>query len=303
VTVTTRTTEPSELAPYLEIVRRYPPLSRDEEHDLAMRARAGDPTARERLIRHNLRLVITVSRLQRRGTVRLDDVVQEGNLGLLRAVEKFDPHAGTRFSTYAVWWIRAYVGKYLKQARSNVRPKSGTVALHDVSLDARVHGDGDVSHLDRLETEGPGPEDTYAQGEGDHRTREALSRVRKRVGNVGWDIVHARLAHDDPATLEEIGRRWGLSRERVRQIEVETKNVLRRHLGPPGATADPLQQPRRGHRPPRRRTAAQAMRRRRAKATASRRESRRSRRACTPPRAPRAPRSSRADGASASAQR
>src|SRR5512140_3942309 len=84
-----------ELAPYLKAVRDYPPLSRDLEHALAVSARQGEVTAKQKLVRHNLAFVVAIARKQRRGTVRLDDLIQEGNVGLMRAVEKFDPHAGT----------------------------------------------------------------------------------------------------------------------------------------------------------------------------------------------------------------
>ena len=148
-----------ELAPYLKAVRDFPPLSREEEHTAALRARRGEVSAKQKLVRHNLAFVVAVARKQRRGTVRLDDLIQEGNVGLMRAVEKFDPGAGTRFSTYAVWWIRAYVGKYLKEARSTVRPQSGTVAQPDMSLDSAVDEDGETTHLERIEDGAPGPED------------------------------------------------------------------------------------------------------------------------------------------------
>jgi RNA polymerase primary sigma factor len=219
-----------ELAPYLKAVRDYPPLTREEEHALAIKARKGDVTARQKLVRHNLAFVVAISRKQRRGTVRLDDLIQEGNVGLMRAVEKFDPHAGTRFSTYAVWWIRAYVGKYLKEARSTVRPQSGTVAQPDFSLDSYIDEDGDVSHLERIEDDGPGPEDKFLSSEGDTEVRDALGKVRKRIGELGWDIIHNRLQQDNPKTLEEIGKRWGVSRERVRQVELKTKQFLHRYL-------------------------------------------------------------------------
>lgn len=219
-----------ELAPYLKAVREYPPLTRDEEHSWAVRARKGDVRAKQELVRHNLAFVVAIARKQRRGTVRLDDLIQEGNVGLMRAVEKFDPHAGTRFSTYAVWWIRAYIGKYLKEARSTVRPQSGTVAQPDLSLDSYIDEDGDVSHLERIEDDSPGPEDTYLASEGDIEVRDALGKVRKRIGELGWDIIHNRLQQDTPKTLEEIGKRWGVSRERVRQVELKTKQFLHRYL-------------------------------------------------------------------------
>jgi RNA polymerase primary sigma factor len=205
-------------------------LTREEEHDVAIRARRGDVAARQKLVRHNLALVVSVVMHQRRGSVLLDDLVQEGNLGLLRAAEKFDPHAGTRFSTYAAWWIRAYVGKYLKEARSTVRPRSGTVAQPDLSLDAPVSDEGDVTFVERVEDEGPGPEDACVASDADRGVRDSLAKVRRRVGELGWDIIHSRLGREAPDTLEQIGRRWGVSRERVRQVEVSTRQFLARHL-------------------------------------------------------------------------
>jgi RNA polymerase primary sigma factor len=221
-----------ELAKYFRTVRQYPPLTREVEHELALKVRNGSLQAKQTLVRHNLAFVISIARKQRRGTIRLDDLIQEGNVGLMKAVEKFDPDAGTRFSTYAVWWIRAYIGKYLKEARSSVKPQSGTVAAADFSLDGAVDEDGDLTHLERLEDDEPGPEDNFLQAEGKQEVREALAKVRKRIGELGWDILHNRLEQDSPKTLEEIGKRWGVSRERVRQVELKTKQFLHRYLEP-----------------------------------------------------------------------
>ncbi len=222
--------EMDDLSPYLQAMRHHPPLDRETEHAVALRAKKGDVAARQKLARHNLALVVAIARRQRRGSVRLDDLIQEGNVGLMKAVEKFDPHAGTRFSTYAVWWIRAYVGKYLKEARSSVRPTSGTVAQADLSLDTAVDEEGESTHLERIEDDGPGPEERFLSAEDDRGVREALTRARKRIGELGWDIVHSRLQRDDPTTLEEIGKRWGVSRERVRQVELRAKHFLHRVL-------------------------------------------------------------------------
>ncbi len=220
-----------ELAPYLGAIHRYPVLTRDEERALAMRVRRGDLAAKQKMVRHNLALVVAIARKHRRGGVRLEDLVQEGNLGLIRAVEKFDPRVGTRFATYATWWIRAFVGRYLKQTSSSVRPKFGTVAGPDLSLDAPVGDEeGSASRLEQVEDERPDPEETFLASREDLHVRKSLSRIRKRVGPLGWDIIHSRLAQDPPETLEQIGRRWGLSRERVRQVELETKQLLERHL-------------------------------------------------------------------------
>lgn len=212
--------------------RRLAPLSREEERALAFRARRGNRAARDELVRRNLPLVVSFARTQSRGALPLEELVQEGNLGLLRAVEKYDPDAGTRFSTYALWWIRAYVWRYLKMARSTVRPRSGTVALADLSLDAPIGEDADGTYLERIKDDGPSPDASYADAEKDARVRGALQKVRRRVGDLGWDIIHSRLQRDPPETLEQIGRRWGVSRERVRQVELELKRFLRGYLKP-----------------------------------------------------------------------
>src|SRR5512133_3763735 len=156
---------------YLQAVRDFPPLARQEEHTLAILARKGDVSAKQKLVRHHLAFVVAIVCRQRRGTVRLEDLIQEGNVGLMRAVEKFDPGAGTRFSTYAVWWIRACVGKYLKEARSSVRPRSGTVAQPDVSLDSAAD-ERDVGRLESIEDGSPGAEDSYLSMEADREVRD-----------------------------------------------------------------------------------------------------------------------------------
>ncbi len=234
-----------DLASYLTPLRAFPPLGREEEHAIAVRAVGGDIAAKQKLTHHNLRLVVAVARKQARGAVRLEDIIQEGNIGLLRAVEKFDPHAGTRFSTYAMWWIRAFIGRYLRQTRSNVRPKSGTVARDDLSLNAPIRDGEDVWHLDLLKDDGPDPRACSEASQRDRQVRNALEKVRKRVGPVGWDIIQMRLQRDSPATLREIGDRWTISRERVRQVEVVTKRFLRTYLGDLKLTehADVVQDP------------------------------------------------------------
>ncbi|HSM92603.1 MAG TPA: sigma-70 family RNA polymerase sigma factor [Anaeromyxobacteraceae bacterium] len=219
-----------ELSRYLAAVGRFPRLSREEEHGLAVRARAGDAVARQRILRHNLGLVVAVVRRYALGAVRIDDVIQEGNLGLLEAVDRFDPDAGTRFATYAIWWVRAYVGKCVAEARSIVRPRGGTAAQADVSLDASINGEDDTTFVERVEDERPGPEAALMSAEAGRALRGTLERYRPRIGELGWDIVHNRIQRDDPHSLETVGARWGLSRERVRQVELRTKALLARCL-------------------------------------------------------------------------
>ncbi len=221
------------ISKYLDGLKGYPPLSREEEHELAVRVRSGDRKARELLIRHNLPFVVSVSRKYLGRGARMDDLVQEGNFGLLKAVEHFDPDKGTRFSTYAIWWIRAYIQKYLKDSRSSVRggESEGRAFQRDLSLDATIDDDGEVSHLELLESDLPGPEQLAAGRERDDDVNEALGRLRKRLGDLGWDIIHERLKQESPMTLEELGKRFGVSRERVRQVELRTRDFLARALG------------------------------------------------------------------------
>jgi RNA polymerase primary sigma factor len=136
-----------------------------------------------------------------------------------------------RFATYAVWWIRAYITRYLKDNRSQVRGgESERGSMVDFSLDASIDEDGETTFLDRLEDGGPSPQQVFLGREQDAEVQEALAKVRKRIGDLGWDILTERLTQDKPLTLEELGQRWGVSRERVRQVELKTKNFLERYL-------------------------------------------------------------------------
>jgi RNA polymerase primary sigma factor len=230
------------LARYARSARGYPPLSREQEHAVALSARQGNLAAEQKLVRHNLSLVMLVAGRQRRGTLSLDDLIQEGNLGLLRAAAKFDPHAGTRFSTYAVWWIRAFVGRYLRGARSTVRPRSGTVAQADVSLDVMA-GDEDSIRLDLLTDEADGAEARFLAAERNRAVRRSLPGLRPQVGELGWSILQDRLLHDSPKSISELGLSQGVSRQHVRKVEARTKRYLRQALaqvGPAGDDIGPL---------------------------------------------------------------
>jgi len=224
--------------PYVKIARRHPPLSREREYELSNRSRAGDKGARRLLINHNVAFVLSLCRRYQGKGCRMDDLVQEGMIGLLKAVEHFDPAKGNRFSTYASWWIRAYVGKYLRDMRATVKPQIAPpgeerrALPRDFSLDAPIGDEEDTTWLDRLENEDPLQDDQFQREERAAEVREALRRVKKRIGGLGWDIVRQRLEADTPRTLEDIGKDWGLSRERVRQVEKTTKAFLERYLDP-----------------------------------------------------------------------
>ena len=201
-------------------------LTREDEHDLALRVRSGDASARQELALHTLGFVAAIARRYRRGHVPLEDLIQEGNVGLLHALDKFDPEAGTRFATYAAWWIRAYVRKYVDGARSVVRPRIGDVALADASLDASIDGEEGSTYLDRVPDGGQGPEGALMAAELDEEVRATIDLHRGRIGPLGMDIIRQRIQVDEPHSLEAVGRRWGLSRERVRQVELKTKQLL-----------------------------------------------------------------------------
>src|SRR2546425_12850305 len=117
----TRQTSRANLAVYLREIGRIPLLSREEEVELARRARAGDAAAKARLTEANLRLVVQIARRYLNRGLPLPDLIEEGNIGLLRAVEKFDGTRGTRFSTYATWWIRQAVVRALANQARTIR--------------------------------------------------------------------------------------------------------------------------------------------------------------------------------------
>jgi RNA polymerase sigma factor (sigma-70 family) len=117
----TRDTSRANLSVYLDEIKRIPLLSREEEQALARRVRAGDEAAKQRMVEANLRLVVQIARRYPNRGLPLPDLIEEGNLGLLRAVEKFEPERGTRFSTYATWWIRQAVVRALANQARTIR--------------------------------------------------------------------------------------------------------------------------------------------------------------------------------------
>ncbi len=226
-----RTTERDGLSSYLRGLGGHKQLTRDEEYELSRRARKGDEMARRTLATSNLPFVVAVAKKFATRGARLDDLIQEGNVGLMKAIEHFDPKKQVRFATYAVWWIRAYITRYLKDNRSHVRGgEHERVSMSDFSLDAPLDDESDSSYMDRLEDVSPTPDINFLTLERDEEVSLALQRVRRRLGDLGWDILQERLTQDKPRTLEELGQRWGVSRERVRQVELKTKSFLARYL-------------------------------------------------------------------------
>lgn len=250
---------------YRASLRGTEPLDPKVERELAARFRAGDSAAGDRLIKASLPFVITVALEYRRWGAPLEDLVQQGNLGLLKAAKKFDPDRDCRLITYAVYWIRAEIRDYVvrayrlvrigttKNERRAVRNYRKTreddpaalaagsgitleaaerllpmLRARDVSLD--VTYDGESPQLDRLASNEPSPEEQNdrAQFEADARARvqEAIGRLPEREAL----IVRERLLQDEPITLEALGTRLGISKERVRQLEERARRRLRADL-------------------------------------------------------------------------
>lgn len=264
------------LGRYLSEIRRYPALEREEEIRLARRVReAHDPEAAQRLVTSNLVLVVKIARLFRRAVANVLDLIQEGNVGLLHALERFDPDVGVKFSTYASWWIRAYILKYLldntrlvRVGTTNARRKllynlnrekrrleaagftAGPRLLAekfgvserdvvdieqslrgpDVALDAPIGEDGTMTRGDMLASEDPTVEDQVARQELKELLDAKLAVFRARLAEKEAAILDARLLADTPATLQEIGDRFGITREAVRQAEKRLTDRLREYL-------------------------------------------------------------------------
>lgn len=263
---------------YLAEIRNLPLLSREEEHTLAVAYKEqGDSVAGYKLVLANLRLVVLIAREYQRNAKNMLDLIQEGNIGLLEAVKQFDPYKGTRFPSYATYWIRAYMLRYLinnlrlvkigttqaqrklffnlqkekakleaegfapeaKLLAERLHVKEGEViemeqrlALPDVSVDAPVgYGDPDAATLHSLLPDlGASVEEKVANEEFTHAIRDAVSEFKDALDAKEVAIVERRLFTEEPVTLQEIADDFGLSRERIRQIETRLKKKLKEYL-------------------------------------------------------------------------
>jgi len=259
------------LSRYFREVWSFPMLEKEEEQMLAVRWRdKGDTEAAHKLVTSHLRLVAKIAMKYRGYGLPVADLVSEGNIGLMKAVKKFDPGLGFRLSTYAMWWIRASITEYILKSWSMV--KLGTVAsqkklffslrnlkgrlnildsgeltpdqaqqlsdtmgvsadeiIHmnrrlstrDLSLNAPLSNDEEgIEFQDTLVDNSPSPESRFAEAEElGHRSailRQALKALPERERH----IFTERRLKDDPKTLEELGKEYGISRERIRQLEV-----------------------------------------------------------------------------------
>lgn len=262
---------------YLAEIRRYHLLSREEEHRLAVEYKEfGNIEAAYKLVTSNLRLVVMVAREYQRAFRNLLDLIQEGNIGLMEAVKNFDPYRGIRFPSYAVWWIRAYILRYImndwrmvkigttqaqrklffnlqkekerleaegftpgpKLLAQRLNVKEGEVvemaqrlASRDLSTDVPIGEDEEVTLLHFLADDKETPEERLADAEYRRVLREKMEEFARALKDKELVIFRERLLNDEPLTLREIGEKYGISRERVRQIEERVKKKLKAFLG------------------------------------------------------------------------
>ncbi|MHB8765847.1 MAG: sigma-70 family RNA polymerase sigma factor [Deferrisomatales bacterium] len=259
----------SSMGLYLKDIRRTRLLTPQEEIELALRIEKGDEAARSRMIESNLRLVVKIAKRYVNRGLSFMDLIEEGNVGLIKAVERFKAEKGCRFSTYATWWIRQSIERALTNQVRTIRlpvhvsddidrmsrvtehlsrrlrrpPVEEEVAeetgftlayVHRLqsirrkilSIDQALDVDGDFTLQDKLEdTSVPDPTDTIHAEKIRTIVRSKLSVLNNRERSIL--ALRFGLTNDDPMTLEKIGKVFGVTRERIRQIQVEALAKMR----------------------------------------------------------------------------
>jgi len=266
------------LTAYIQETRRYPLISREEEIELAKAYQEdGDPAAARQLVTANLRLVVKIAHEYRKAHQNLLDLIQEGNVGLVQAVQKFDPYRGVKLSTYAAWWIRAYIlksilnnwrmvkigttqaqrklffnlrkqkeelekrgikptadkiAKALDVSETEVVEMERRLAAPDLSLSAPLGKDdsGNRTFYDVLPEDASPPDEQVASKEFRGILADKLERFSRDLHGRDAVIYRERLMSDAPLTLKQIGDRYGVSRERARQLEKRLLGKLRDYL-------------------------------------------------------------------------
>lgn len=261
---------------YMKQVNRFDLLTPEQETELARRYRdQGDLRAAEQLVTGNLRFVVKVAHEYRRYGCKLLDLIQEGNIGLMLAVKKFDPDRGIRLISYAVWWIRAYIQSFiikgwslvkigttqaqkklffkLNQTREalrqlsggsdseeiaevlNVRPDevdemSSRMRGRDASLDLELVAGDDYSLMDTLADDRDNQETLLAERQEEELRRTTIQTALQSLKPRERAIVTDRLLQDEPLTLQALADRYGISRERVRQVEQSALKKMKETL-------------------------------------------------------------------------
>lgn len=251
---------------YISEINRFSLLTAEEEFKLAVQLKKyNNVEAAEKLIVSNLRFVVKIAHEYRSYGFKLADLIQEGNVGLIHAVKKFDPYKGYRLISYAVWWIRAYIQNYLIKSWSIVKigttqaqrklffklnqtkkeletlskknPEFSEIATslgvkdsevaemdlrmgsRDVSLNEIINDESNSSHIDFLAFKGDNQELALIKNEEKSLVRRDIAGALANLNERESYIILNRVMADDPQTLQEIGTKYNISRERARQIE------------------------------------------------------------------------------------
>jgi RNA polymerase sigma-32 factor len=263
---------------YMNEIQQHPLLTPEEEHKLAVHyTNTQDVDTAARLVTANLRLVVKLAYEYRRAYRNIMDLIQEGNIGLMQAVKRYDPYRGVKLSSYAAWWIRAYMLRFIlnnwrlvkigttqaqrrlffnlnkekaRLAAMGIEPTHAAIASSlrveekdvvemdrrlargDASLDAPV-GDNEgrkTTRMELLPSTGDGPEAVAESAELSEIVRGHLDEFRKTLQGKELEIFDKRVVAEEPLTLQELGDVFGVSRERVRQLEARLTGKLRDYL-------------------------------------------------------------------------
>lgn len=278
--VRTGSQSPATISPlqlYLQQIAKYPLLEPEEEYELAVKQfEEGDVNAAHRLVTSNLRLVVKIANDFRQAQINLLDLIQEGNYGLMQAVKKYNPYKGAKLSSYAAWWIRAYILKHIMDNKSQVRigttadqrklyynlektvrkllqeydevdtkmiaeildvkekdviEMQARLAAPDLSLDAPLGDDADgPTRGSLLSGDIEAVDDMLANDEIRGIFAEHLAEFRRTLKGRDIEIYDARLIAESPKTLQEVGDKYGISRERARQLEARIIQKLRTYV-------------------------------------------------------------------------
>jgi RNA polymerase sigma-32 factor len=261
------------LTAYLREIRRYPRLSREDEQELAIQYKEhGDVESAYKLISSTLWLVVRLAKEYERAARSLLDLIQEGNIGLMEAVKNFDPYRGVRFPSYASWWVKAYIIRYVianwrmvkigttqaqrklffnlnkekeRLEREGFYPGPRLLAQNldvkeheiiemeqrlsgsDVSFDAPLSNDSDSNLLGVLPHKGSTAEEELSKKQLLQQLSTAIAQFSETLSERDQTILHRRLLSEEKATLNDLSEEFGVSRERIRQLETRIKDKLK----------------------------------------------------------------------------